>query len=647
MAEKSLIIQTLGESSLLLPHRLNAALAANDRAKYLLTLLQAARLHAEHPDNAAADLRSERLAAGIDDESWDRLAEGASRCARQGYRIPGMDRLGRQLGADLRQMLAPLADAGSTDAENFSKRLGVLETSPWHDEDMLVGARQIERLTSGDRKKGDSVHLLIMDMHRALNALQARIAPETIEGAKVYEVARDDRGLIAAFMKGVNRTRPLKFDHPGLATTATRSGERLLIQNDIGTTDAHILVVHVEALAVSVTYTDVHLQRLVFFQSLFEDWPVTWEDTRSRTDKALEDGVYHMSVGVHAAQDRDGLERYLDFLGSRLVFLIDWNRARKRLQLLLPKREVRMLLKWAADRDHGHMAFLRAGGEQAIFDAIGYVARSQVGMGTRLDNLLGTGPALDFMRFMLRTCAQGMLAGRPEALIHDEIRAELATSFHSAQQNMIDIAADHAALTLEIACALLDCLTGVAGVDGQATLRTCAERALAWEHRADELVNQARSFVRQDEKAVFYCHLVEIADDVTDDLEDAAFHLTLLADGRIAAPIGAPLIELAGQLVEGGREYLKALETARCLRRGAPREDVQDFLEAVHNIVTCERNSDRFQREVKAMLMREAADHREMFTLAECAHKLESAADALMHAALSLRDHQLGTVLAE
>ena len=72
-------------------------------------------------------------------------------------------------------------------------------------------------------------------------------------------------------MAGINRTAPLKFNHPGLATTATRAGARLVIQNDIGTTDAHVIVIHVQDLTVTVTYTDVHPERLAFFQDMLED----------------------------------------------------------------------------------------------------------------------------------------------------------------------------------------------------------------------------------------------------------------------------------------------------------------------------------------------------------------------------------------
>jgi hypothetical protein len=33
-------------------------------------------------------------------------------------------------------------------------------------------------------------------------------------------------------MRGVNSTSRLKFDHPGLATTAARTADRLTIQNE-------------------------------------------------------------------------------------------------------------------------------------------------------------------------------------------------------------------------------------------------------------------------------------------------------------------------------------------------------------------------------------------------------------------------------
>jgi hypothetical protein len=97
-----------------------------------------------------------------------------------------------------------------------------------------------------------------------------------------------------------------------------------------------------------------------------------WEDTGSRSDGSMEDGLYHLATGRFEAESREGLEDVMEFLGSRLIFLIDWNKARKRLRGLVGKRAALSLLDWAAEHDHGHMAFLLAGGDQLVFDALDF-----------------------------------------------------------------------------------------------------------------------------------------------------------------------------------------------------------------------------------------------------------------------------------
>lgn len=114
----------------------------------------------------------------------------------------------------------------------------------------------VDELTWARRDRGDSMHLLVMDAHRGLVRFQAKIASQSVDGAAVYGLAGGDPDLVAAFMAGVHETSPLRFDHPGLGTSATRSGARLLIQNDLGTTNAHVVVVSVEALTVTITYSD-------------------------------------------------------------------------------------------------------------------------------------------------------------------------------------------------------------------------------------------------------------------------------------------------------------------------------------------------------------------------------------------------------
>ena len=165
----------------------------------------------------------------------------------------------------------------------------------------ITAGEQIDAMTSGDRSAGDSLHLIVMDAHRAINRLQAATATETLSGARVSGLSAGSKLRVAAFMEGLNRTAPLKFDHPGLGTTAEHAG-RLLIQNDIGTTDAHVLVIASPG-SPSVTYTDVHLARLEFFQSLL-GFEVGWEGTQARRSDSFEKESHLLRRPVRAADER-------------------------------------------------------------------------------------------------------------------------------------------------------------------------------------------------------------------------------------------------------------------------------------------------------------------------------------------------------
>lgn len=636
--EKTRILDSLNEQALLLPGLVNRALVANDRVKYRFTLLQAAQAHAERPDAVSSSLRTERLAAGVADSSLDRVVGESERIGKGRYRVPQSARIVREILNDVAEMLEPLRVAELPDSSSFDqRRLAFAAPDAAGDE---LSAEAIHAITSGDRDGDDSLHLLVMDMHRALNALQSSLASETIDGCRAYGIRDADRALISAFMGGINRTAPLKFDHPGLSATATRVGDRLVLQNDIGTTDAHVLVIHVSGRTVTVTYTDVHLPRLLFFQSLFETQGVDWQDTRSRKDAGMEDGIYHLCVGTYRARSSPQLRDYLEHLGSRLVFLIDWNRARKRLRLFVSRRAAIDLLKWAADADIGHMAWLKAGGEQLIFDAMSFAYGSQLRPGDRLDDLLTEPRAVQFLRFNLKQALEGLTQGRPASLVADEIRTELASQVRSSEDALLDTALEHAGLIVELADAVRNALEA-AQTGRQHEVCALAERAKDWETAADHQLNSARDSLREGEH--FTIQLMSVADDIADDLEEAMFHITL--SPRASAASIAALSALAEPVSNASRELVKALAASRHARRGVPREDMDDFLQAVHAIRTMEHASDLAEREVKLILTRETQPFADVFGVVEAARNLEEAADGLMHVALLLRDHVLGKVI--
>ena len=398
-ATKRDVVDELGERALLLPSLVNRGLEANDRAKYFLTLLQAARAHADEPTGPFSSLRGERLAAGVANEELDAVVGEARRAEGDLYVIPGVRGVHEALVAAVAEMLAPLA--GQLPDEIDAVRLDALvREAPDLAADRVPGG-YIERIAAADLAQGDSFHLLVMDAHRALNRMQTDVATETLDGASAYHLDEDDRPLVGAFMAGLHTTAPLKFDHPGLGTTATRAGTRLLIQNDIGETEAHVVVITVENLVVRVTYTDVHRQRLKFFEAMLGRFPVEWSDAQRRRGVAAL-GAHHLVSGRHVASDRASLQAYLHHLGSRLVFLIDWNRARKRLVGLVGKKDAIDLLRWAADADCGHMAFLQMGGERLVYDAVELAAKVPARYGEPLREVLGREATLDVLRFAPR-----------------------------------------------------------------------------------------------------------------------------------------------------------------------------------------------------------------------------------------------------
>ena len=209
---KTEVLAVIGEEGLSRPAAVNAALAANDRIKFALTLLQMAAAHADQPEQPVASLQHERIACGINDPSMDNLAEAAHRIGSR-YHIPGVARLLERIGADLREMAAPVVVAGGA---AFAARLEVLlSTVPDATNDML-DATAIAALTRAGETSTDSLHQLVMDLHRALNAQQAELAEENVDGALTYGLNPEDRPRVAAFMAGLNRTGRLKFNHPGL-----------------------------------------------------------------------------------------------------------------------------------------------------------------------------------------------------------------------------------------------------------------------------------------------------------------------------------------------------------------------------------------------------------------------------------------------
>lgn len=628
---KTQILAAIGEHGLQSAAAVNAGLAANDRIKYIFSLLQMALTHGDHPDQPASSLKRERIGCGIDDSELDNVVT-AARMVGSACRIQGAPGIMARIAEDMRLMAAPVIASG---AKDFAERLDKLLAAMPDGKDDLLDPEITSAMMRAAHGHDDSLHRLVMDLHKQLNTMQVSLAEENIDGAATYNLDDADRPLVAAFMAGLNRTARLKFGHPGLATTATRAGQRLVIQNDIGTTDAHVIVIHVQGLTVTVIYTDVHPERLAFFQDLLKPRGVAWESQRTAVLSA--GSPFFMATGRFDGADAPACRDYLEFLGSRLVFLIDWNRARKQLRQFLRGPDRVKLLAWAAESDIGHRGFLELGGARLVNHAIEESARSSMHFGDRLCDVLGDDETTAFLRFVFQTATHGLTAGASPALINDRIRVALAAHFSNEERRLLRLAADHAGLIFELAALVRDCVQS----DGDgAEKRT--KRARRFEHDADRLVVEAREAVHRRPDFGVFLTLLQGADDAADELEDAAFLLNL--ESLHGKPLEDLLI-LADLLADASQEWIKALGHAAQIGLAASRAESEDFLTAIDRVLAIEHQADDAERALAASAVRHAKDFRQLHLFTTIGARFEAAADALKHVSLVLRDHVLEDVI--
>ncbi|MBT9502594.1 MAG: phosphate transport regulator [Burkholderiaceae bacterium] len=636
--QKTQAVVSLGQHRLMLPVWVKAALAANDRLKVYLTVLQAAASQAKHPGREAPDLSREMASAGLP-AAWLTELPVVARRVDDELVIADLQRLVSGLADDLVIMARPALE---TAPEGGELQARVKQWLAWLSDlptDRLTDA-QFDGLTQGHRGKADSLHLLVMDLHRQINKLSGELATEVIDGANVWELQDRDRPLVAAFMRGLNRTARLKFDHPGLETAATRDGERLLLQNDIGTNDAHVLVLQLTGLTITLTYSDLHRVRLEFFQAMLEPFGAMWSALEARTSAELNRGeAYSVSTAQFDCADEAALESALEGIASRIVFLIDWNRARKRLQAFVEKDVAIAVLADAARLDIGHRAWLQVGGERLIFAAMQAAGEGAFRIGDRLDEVIGAVDAQTFLLAVMRLSCAALGRGQPAALVADETRMLLAQHVRH-RSSEFDLLAEHASYCHALAQAVSDGLTHGAERSGEAA-DALAARAKTWERKADHLVMQAREKAGRQPRWQPVARLVEQSDDVAGALEEAAFLISLIADHHLKGwndDVRKVLTRLAGTVLQATQDQVKALASARTLGSNSEPADNDAFLGATWRVLQAERQCDALLRDARRVIFGVMQDAPSLMLANDLAATLELASDRLLVAAYGLRD---------
>jgi hypothetical protein len=88
------------------------------------------------------------------------------------------------------------------------------------------------------------------------------------------------------------------------------------------------------------------------------------------------------------------------------------------------------------------------GGTDLVFDTIRRVAADRIPYGARLDTVLGAEEIVDFLRHVLKEASRGLRSGRSARLIRDQIQADLAQRFESAENAVLTIIERHLGLSV-------------------------------------------------------------------------------------------------------------------------------------------------------------------------------------------------------
>ena len=152
----------------------------NDRLKIRLTMLQEAAAQASQPGRPASSMERERRSVGLTEPIFSSTVSGARRIDGETLHAPGAELLAAGIASDLKAMMEPIEVAGGESAAPLRARLdATLHALPAFKGDCVAHA-DVAALASARRGGDDSLHLLVMDLHKALNHVAAAAAVEQI-----------------------------------------------------------------------------------------------------------------------------------------------------------------------------------------------------------------------------------------------------------------------------------------------------------------------------------------------------------------------------------------------------------------------------------------------------------------------------------
>ena len=349
-----------------------------------------------------------------------------------------------------------------------------------------------------------------------------------------------------------------------------------------------------------------------------------------------EDSAFFLVTGEFQPDNAGDRNAFLAALGAALVFLIDWNKARKLLRSWVAKEDAARILDWAARQRCGHRAFLELGGNELISTAVRNAAPTRIGFGERLDQALGRAAAVDFLKTAMRVSTEALSAGHSVRLVRDQIEADLVRRLKRVDSALLAIVLRQVGLAHDITAAIAQHIAALrAGRPNDG--KRLAARAGLIERKADRIALEARNEASRLNAGPIIEQLVDRVEESVDELEQAAFIASLAPAGIDPAVLSA-LAELCAAATTATEAAASGLAAAVEVPEGR-RADTEDALNAVIRLIDAEHLADNRERDVTTRVFAGGFDVPTSLSVLELARAIERATDRLAGFGHLLRRH--------
>jgi uncharacterized protein Yka (UPF0111/DUF47 family) len=171
-----------------------------------------------------------------------------------------------------------------------------------------------------------------------------------------------------------------------------------------------------------------------------------------------------------------------------------------------------------------------------------------------------------------------------------------------------------------------------------------AARARHIEQKADKIAIEARGEANRFGADAIVEHAINAAEDVIDELEQAAF-ISSLVPTELPAELLAPLSELAAAALAGAEAAASGAAAAADVP-GGQRVDSEDVLAAIGRLSEIEHRADDAERDLTATVLRGDFELKTALSVLELARTLERATDRLAGFGQVLHRHVLAALSA-